>query len=51
MGNVSAYLSQSVYCIRSGQGKTQVKIKLLQFLLQGERNEVWWANFPKAKEA
>jgi hypothetical protein len=31
--------------------KTQVKNQALKFLMQGERNEVWWANFPKAIEA
>jgi hypothetical protein len=51
MGHVSAYLSQSVYFNRSVQEKTQVKIKLYQFLMQGKRNEVWWDNFPKANEA
>jgi hypothetical protein len=50
MGNVSSYLSQSVFLIGQYKEKTQVKIKLLQFLMQGERHEVWWANFPKANE-
>jgi hypothetical protein len=31
--------------------KTQVKTKLQQFLMQAERNGVWWANCPKANEA
>jgi hypothetical protein len=31
MGNVSAYLSQSVYFIGQYREKTQVKIKLQQF--------------------
>jgi hypothetical protein len=47
MGNVSAYLGQSVYFT----GQTQVKIKLQQLLMQGERSEVWWAHFPKGNEA
>jgi hypothetical protein len=51
VGNVSTYLSQSVYFIGQYKEKTQVKIKLQQFLIQGKRNEVWWANFPKAIEA
>jgi hypothetical protein len=51
MGNVSTNLSQSVYFIGQYKEKTQVKIKLQQFLIQGKRNEVWWANFPKAIEA
>jgi hypothetical protein len=51
MGKVSADLSQSVYFIGQYKEKTQVKIKLQQFLMQGKRNEFWWANFPKANEA
>jgi hypothetical protein len=47
MGNMSAYLGQSVYFT----GQTQVKIKLQQLLMQGERSEVWWAHFPKGNEA
>jgi hypothetical protein len=31
VGNVTAYLSQSVYCIGQYKEKTQVKIKLQQF--------------------
>jgi hypothetical protein len=45
MGKVSTYLSQSVYFIGQYKEKTQVKIKLKQFLMQGKRNEVWWADF------
>jgi hypothetical protein len=51
VGNVSAYLSQSVYFIRSVQGKDSGKNQALTFLMQSERNEVWWANYPKANEA
>jgi hypothetical protein len=51
MGNVSADLSQSIYFIGQYKEKTQVKIKLQKFLMQGDRNEVWWADFPKANEA
>jgi hypothetical protein len=51
MENVSTYLSQSVYFIRSVQGKDSGKNQALKFLMQGERNEVWWTNFPKAIEA
>jgi hypothetical protein len=51
MGNMSIYLSQSAYFIGQYKEKTWVIIKLSQFLMQGERNEVWWANFPKANEA
>jgi hypothetical protein len=51
MGNVSTYLSQSVYFIGQYKEKTQVKIKLQQFLMQGKRNKFWWANFPTSIEA
>jgi hypothetical protein len=51
MGNMSTYLSQSVYFIRSVQGKGSGKNQALTILVQGERNEVWWANFPKGNEA
>jgi hypothetical protein len=40
MGNVSAYLGQSVYFTGQYEEKTQVEIKLQQLLMQGERSEV-----------
>jgi hypothetical protein len=51
MGNMSAYLSQSVYFNRSVQGKDSGKNQALTIPEQGERNEVWWANCPEANEA
>jgi hypothetical protein len=51
MGNMSTYVSQCVYFIGQYKEKTQVKISLNNSLIQGKRNEVWWANFPKVNEA
>jgi hypothetical protein len=36
---------------RSVQGKDSGKNQALTILDASERNEVWWANFPKANEA
>jgi hypothetical protein len=47
---MSTYLSQSGYFIDQYKEKTQVKASFNNSLIQGKRNEVWWANFPKANE-
>jgi hypothetical protein len=51
VGYVSTYLSQSIYFIGQYKKKTQVKIKLQQFLGLSKRNEFCWANFSRAMEA